>query len=90
MGGTATEAAILKEAAQKRINMVNTLSDMDTLIRIGRLKWANIQFFYPVPRVEKITEDGETKNRKVYRRVKVQGKEYTVNKDENGGYVLDT
>lgn len=90
MGGTATEAAILKEAAQKRINMVNTLADMDTLIRIGRLKWANIQFFYPVPRVEKITEDGETKNRKVYRRIKVQGKEYTVNKDEDGGYVLDT
>jgi hypothetical protein len=88
MGGTATEAAILQEAAQKRINLVNTMTDMDSMIRIGRLKWSNIQFFYPIPRIEKITKDNEEREKKVYRKVKVDGKEYTVNKAE-GGYELD-
>jgi hypothetical protein len=88
-GGTATEAAILKEAAQKRINMINILSDIDTLTRIGRLKWSNIQFFYPVPRIERITEDNEEREKKVYRKIKIEGREYTINK-ENGGNTLDT
>jgi hypothetical protein len=88
-GGTATEAAILKETAQKRINMVAVQAEMDTLIRIGRLKWSNIQFFYPAARIERITINGEEQENKVYRSVKVQGREYTV-REENGGYVLDT
>lgn len=88
-GGTATEAAILKETAQKRINMVAVQAEMDTLVRIGRLKWSNIQFFYPAARVERITEEGEDREKKVYRSVKVQGKEYIV-REENGGYKLDT
>lgn len=88
-GGTATEAAILKEAAQKRINMINILSDIDTLTRVGKLKWSNIQFFYPVPRIERITEDNEEREKKVYRKVKIEGREYTINK-ENGGNTLDT
>lgn len=88
-GGTATEAAILKEAAQKRINLINILNDIDTLTRIGRLKWSNIQFFYPVPRIERITQDNEEREKKVYRKVKIEGREYTVNQ-ENGGYSLDT
>jgi hypothetical protein len=88
-GGTATEAAILKEAAQKRINMINLLSDTDTLVRIGRLKWSNIQFFYKVPRIEKVTKENEEREKKVYRKIKVEGREYTINK-ENGGNTLDT
>lgn len=88
-GGTATEAAILKETAQKRINMISVQSEMDTLIRIGRLKWSNIQFFYPAARIERITEDGEDREKKVYRSIKVQGREYVV-REENGGYKLDT
>jgi hypothetical protein len=59
VGGTATEAALLKESAMKRINMISTTSEMDTILRIGRLKWSNIQFFYPVPRFEKIYENKE-------------------------------
>lgn len=88
VGGTATEAAILQEQAQKRINMINTIADMDSMIRIGRLKWSNIQFFYPVPRVEKITEDNKEREKKVYRKIKVDGREYTVNHTD-GGYELD-
>lgn len=88
-GGTATEAAILKEAAQKRINMINVLNDVDALTRIGKLKWSNIQFFYPAPRVERITEDNEDREKKVYRNIKVEGREYTINK-EQGGNSLDT
>jgi hypothetical protein len=34
---------------------------MDTIKRIGRLKWSNIQFFYPAPRFEKIYEENEEK-----------------------------
>lgn len=81
MGGTATEAAILKESSQRRINLVNTLADMDTLTRIGRLKWSNIQFFYPSPKVEKITEGDKTKNKKTHRKVRVEGKEFEVVKE---------
>lgn len=88
-GGTATEAAILKETAQKRINMIAVQAEMDTLIRIGRLKWSNIQFFYPAARIERITQDGEDREKKVYRSIKVQGREYIV-RQENGGYQLDT
>lgn len=88
-GGTATEAAILKETAQKRINMIAVQAEMDTLVRIGRLKWSNIQFFYPAARIERITQDGEDREKKVYRSIKVQGREYIV-RQENGGYQLDT
>lgn len=88
-GGTATEAAILKETAQKRINMVAVQAEMDTLIRIGRLKWSNIQFFYPAARIERVTQDNDDAEKKVYRSIKVAGKQYVV-REENGGYVLDT
>jgi len=88
-GGTATEAAILKETAQKRINMVAVQAEMDTLIRIGRLKWSNIQFFYPAAKIQRITQDTEDQQTKVYRAVKVQGREYTI-QEKNGGYELDT
>lgn len=87
-GGTATEAAILKESAQKRINMISVQGEMDTLIRIGRLKWSNIQFFYPAPRIERIMTDNEDREKKIYRAIKVQGHQYTI-KEENGGYSLD-
>lgn len=87
-GGTATEAAILKESSQKRINLIAQLSEMDGLRRIGKLKWSNIQFFYPAPRVEDITEDNEKKQRKTYRKISAQGKQFTVVKDEEGNQVL--
>lgn len=87
--GTATQAAIAKEQAQKRINMINVLADMDTLIRIGRLKWSNIQFFYPAARIEKITTDSGTKDKKTYRKIRVKGIQYTVEK-QDGGNVLSS
>lgn len=57
-GGTATEAAILKESSLKRVNMVSILAEMDTMIRLGRLKWSNIQFFYKAPRVVRVYLEG--------------------------------
>lgn len=84
-GGTATEAAILKEAAQKRINLVNALANMDFLKRIGRLKWSNIQFFYPIPRVDRITLRNEEREKKTYRKIKVDGKEFTIAGDTKKG-----
>lgn len=87
-GGTATEAAILKESSQKRINMVAQLAEMDGLKRLGRLKWANIQFFYPAPRIERITQDNQDREKKTYRKISVKGKQFNIGKDENGAEVL--
>lgn len=78
MGGTATEAAILTENSQKRINLINTLTGMATIKRIGMLKWSNIQFFYPAPRIERLMQDNEERERKVYRKVNVDGMEFKV------------
>lgn len=88
VGGTATEAAILKESSQKRINLVAQLAEMDGLKRLGKLKWANIQFFYPAPRVESITQDNEKKERKTYRKISVKGKNFEIVKNENDEQVL--
>jgi len=87
-GGTATQAAIAKEQAQKRINMINILADMDTLIRIGRMKWSNIQFFYPAARIEKITTDKGTKTKKSYRKIRIKGAEYEIEQAEGGSKLV--
>lgn len=86
-GGTATEAAILKESALKRVNLISITNEMDSVVRIGRLKWSNIQFFYPVPRLEKITESGEEQEQKVYRTISVQNKKFSI-VDDNGAKTL--
>lgn len=85
VGGTATQAAILKEASLKRINLISQLTEMDTMIRIGRLKWSNIQFFYPAPRIERTMQDNEERENKVYRTVTTQGQEFNVVKDDVTG-----
>lgn len=78
MGGTATEAAILTEQSQKRINLINTLTGMATIERIGKLKWSNIRFFYPAPRIERITQDNKEVEKKVYRKISVEGREFKI------------
>lgn len=84
VGGTATEAAILKETAQKRINLINILAEMNTIIRIGKLKWSNIQFFYPAGRVERIT-DPDVPAKRTKRTIRVEGRAYRVIKDQGTG-----
>lgn len=85
VGGTATEAAMLKESSQRRINMIARLVEMDTLVRVGRIKWSNIQFFYPAPRVERVIEDNEERERKTYRTVRVEGKTFELVDDPGTG-----
>lgn len=85
MGGTATEAAILTEQSQKRINLINTLTGMATIERIGKLKWSNIRFFYPAPRIERIVKDNKDVENKVYRKISVEGKEFKVVLDRESG-----
>lgn len=85
VGGTATEAAILTEQSQKRINLINSLVGMATIQRQGKLKWSNVQFFYPAPRVEQIYEDDDTKEQKVYKTVSVQGKSFEIDVDPEHG-----
>lgn len=84
-GGTATESAIISEAAQKRINLINTLQNMTTLKSIGRKKWSNIQFFYPEGRMEEIIEDNKVKKKKVFKTVKVADREFKMVGDPSKG-----
>lgn len=86
VGGTATEAAILKESAMKRVNMLAEIAEMDTIKRIGRLKWSNIQFFYPAGKIERLFEKNETRQTVKPRRVSVNGKEFAI--DENNNLVM--
>lgn len=73
---TATEAALNQEHRLKRISMLAMLDEMDTIIRIGRLKWANIQFFYKLGRMDTIYEQREEKQRRVYKTISVKGKKF--------------
>lgn len=84
VGSTATQAALQKESALKRINLISVTSEMDTLVRIGRMKWSNIQFFYGVPRMEKIYEDNNERDEKVYKQITVQGKKFSIVQGDNG------
>lgn len=79
---TATQAAIVKESTLKRINLISIANEMDTVVRIGRLKWSNIQFFYGTPRLQSITEENEERQEKVYRTMNVQGKKFSIVTDD--------
>ena len=80
---TATAAALKQENYLKRIVMIAQLDEMETIIRIGRLKWSNIQFFYPKGRMDTIYEDREEKQQQVLKTVTAEGKKFEV-KDVNG------
>lgn len=83
VGGTATEAAILKESTMKRINAKMILMEIDSLIRLGRLRMANIAFFYSIPKIKRITaKNGEEKYQKTERTVRIKDKKYEI--DEKG------
>lgn len=84
-GTTATQAAIVKESSLKRLNMISIQAEMDTVIRIGRLKWSNIQFFYPIPRMEKIVRDNKEREEKTYRKITVEGKKFELVKEGDEG-----
>lgn len=86
VGGTATEAAILKESALKRVNLINITAEMDCIIRIGKLKWSDIQTYYGLPRMEQIVnpdgdEAGEDEE-KVYRTITADGKKFSIEKED--------
>jgi len=85
---TATAAALKQENYLKRIVMLATLDEMETIIRIGRLKWSNIQFFYPLGRMEKITETREEKEQQVFKTITTDGKKFQI-KNINGTPTLN-
>jgi len=83
VGGTATEAAILKESSMKRINACEIMDEMDSLVRLGRLRLSNIRFFYPIPKIQKITMSGDKEiAQKKYRQIRIDGREFSI--DEKG------
>lgn len=75
---TATAAALKQENYLKRIVMIAQLDEMETIIRIGRLKWSNIQFFYPLGRMDTIYDDNEEKQQQVLKKITVQGKKFDI------------
>ena len=77
---TATAAALKQENYLKRIVMLATLDEMETVIRVGRLKWSNIQFFYPLGRMEQISETREEKEQQVFKTISVEGKRFQIKK----------
>jgi len=79
---TATEAAIKKESILKRINLISVSAEMDAVIRIGRLKWSNIQLFYGTPRLEKITQNNEEREKKIFRTISVANKKFAIVDDD--------
>jgi hypothetical protein len=83
--GTATAASFQQESSQKRINLIAKLAEMDAIKRIGKLKWANIQFFYPAPRIERITEENDEREKKVYKKITADGQEFSITKDPETG-----
>lgn len=96
--GTATEAAILKEATLKRLNMKLWHLKNDTLVDIGRLRVANIMQYYSQPTLEKIIGedmlqraerdgslvkmDGES-FKKSYRKIRLEDQKLEINKTTN-------
>ncbi len=87
-GGTATEAAILKEAAQKRINAMSLFAEIDGLKRLGMLRWSNIIFFYSIPRIKRIAgKNDELAAKAEVRQVTLKGgRSYNI--DPKGNLVM--
>jgi hypothetical protein len=85
---TATAAALKQENYLKRIVMLATLDEMETIIRLGRLKWSNIQFFYPLGRMDTIYETREEKQQQVFKTITTDGQKFQI-KDVNGTPTLN-
>jgi hypothetical protein len=62
--GTATEAAILKEATLKRLGLKIWQIKNDTLVDLGKLRASNIMQYYSKPKLEEIIGETEVKNAK--------------------------
>lgn len=62
---TATEAAILKEATLKRLQLKIWMLKRDFLVDIGRLRVSNIMQFYSQPKMEKIVGEKGTQSYKM-------------------------
>ncbi len=85
VGGTATEAALLKESSLKRVNLIAQLAEMDALRRVGKIKWSNLQFFSPASTIVRITEDNEDRDRKTYRTITAEGQKFEITEDPATG-----
>lgn len=80
---TATEAALSQENYLKRIVMIAAVNEMDTIVRLGKLKWSNIQFFYPLGRMDTIHEDNEERQEQVFKTITSHGRKFRI-QSENG------
>lgn len=90
-GDTATEVAILKESSLKRIRLKLKLLEKMALHRMARLRLANIQQFYSIPKVvEIIGDEGKLEETEQYRSIGFQHPKgtyewFTANPDDMTG-----
>ena len=68
-GDTATEVAILKESSLKRIRLKLKIMERMALHRLGRLRLANVQQFYAIPKVVSIIGDEGVEETEQYRNI---------------------
>lgn len=66
---TATEVAILKESSLKRIRLKLKLLEKMALHRLARLRLANIQQFYSIPKVVQIIGEEGVEEKETYRNI---------------------
>ena len=72
-GDTATEISILKESSMKRIRMTLRYLEWLALYRIGRLRLANMNQFYKIPKfTDIIDEEGKIVKSEIYPTVAVE------------------
>lgn len=90
VGGTATEAAILKESSLKRINYVSHMAEMDSYLRVGHLKWSNIKTYWPAGKILRITreEEGGEKIKTQPRKVSVKDRVFSLVPGDGGNELV--
>lgn len=72
-GDTATEISILKESSLKRIRYCLRLMEWEALYRIGRLRLANFNQFYKIPKFQDIIDDeGNITQEKIYPTIAIE------------------
>lgn len=82
--GTATEAAILKESTLRRIELKIWLLKREALVRLGRLRMANILQFYSQPKVMEII--GPKESEEYQRQVAMAGEQGTLIQKDGKDY----
>lgn len=84
----ATVAALRREISQQRIQLNVGRNENCGTKRLGWLLAKLVQQFYPIPKIEEVTNEktGQTTKVKKYRSIRVEGMDMVETPDDNGKY----